>query len=67
MNWTRDELKDKIFELEMEQKEIQTYLTEATVWVPSYEHYNKLNQENICWIAYYKDLLKELEQGEWNE
>ncbi len=70
MSLTKDKIKDRIFELELEQKEIQMYLTQVTLWendagFPStQEYYSKLNQENQCWIAYYKDRLKDLEQGE---
>ena len=64
MALTKDKIKDRIFELEMEQKEIQMCLTQPDVLEYAYKHYNKLNQENACWIAYYKDLLKEIEQGE---
>lgn len=70
MKLTKDEIKDKIFELEMEQKEIQMYLTQAALWgndeefLSVQEYYSKLNQENQCWIVYYKDLLKDIEQGD---
>ena len=60
----------KHIELEMEQKEIQMCLTQAARWgndeefLSTQEYYSKLNQENQCWIAYYKNCLKDLEQGE---
>ena len=60
MNLTKDKIKDRIFELEMEQKEIQMCLTQAP-FLSTQEYYSKLNQENQCWIAYYKDRLKDLE------
>ena len=60
MALTKDKIKDRIFELEMEQKEIQMCLTQA-VFLSTQEYYSKLNQENKCWIAYYKDRLKDLE------
>ena len=63
MTLVQDKIKDRIFELEMEQKEIQMCLTQAT-FLSTQEYYNKLSQENQCWIAYYKDLLKDIEQGE---
>lgn len=63
MTLVQDKIKDRIFELEMEQKEIQMCLTQAT-FLSTQEYYNKLSQENQCWIAYYKDRLKDLEQGE---
>ena len=70
MNLTKDKIKDRIFELELEQKEIQMCLTQAALWgndkefLSTQEHYNKLNQENQCWIAYYKDCLKDIENEE---
>ena len=70
MTSTQDKIKDRIFELEMEQKEIQMCLTQAPIWgngeefLSAQEHYSKLNQENQCWIAYYKDRLKDLEDEE---
>ena len=63
MALTKDKIKDRIFELEMEQKEIQMCLTQAT-FLSTQEYYNKLSQENQCWIAYYKDRLKDLEDEE---
>ncbi|WAW11393.1 hypothetical protein vBAcePPAc_0016 [Aeromonas phage vB_AceP_PAc] len=63
MTLAQDKIKDRIFELEMEQKEIQMCLTQAT-FLSTQEYYNKLSQENQCWIAYYKDRLKDIEQGE---
>lgn len=63
MTLVQDKIKDRIFELEMEQKEIQMRLTQAT-FLSTQEYYSKLNQENQCWIAYYKDRLKDIEQGE---
>lgn len=63
MTLVQDKIKDRIFELEMEQKEIQMCLTQAT-FLSTQEYYNKLSQENQCWIAYYKDRLKDIEQGE---
>ena len=63
MNLTKDKIKDRIFELEIEQKEIQMCLTQAT-FLSTQEYYSKLSQENQCWIAYYKDRLKDIEQGE---
>lgn len=63
MALTKDKIKDRIFELEMEQKEIQMCLTQAT-FISTQEHYSKLNQENQCWIAYYKDRLKDIENEE---
>lgn len=70
MTLAQDKIKDRIFELEMEQKEIQMCLTQATLWgndeefLSTQEHYSKLNQENQCWIAYYKDRLKDIEDEE---
>ena len=70
MSLTKDKIKDRIFELEMEQKEIQMGLTLAPSWgsdeefLYTQEYYSKLNQENQCWIAYYKDRLKDLENEE---
>ena len=70
MALTKDKIKDRIFELEMEQKEIQMYLTQAALWgndeefLSTQEYYSKLNQENQCWIAYYKNCLKDLEDEE---
>ena len=70
MSLTKDKIKDRIFELEMEQKEIQMCLTQAALWgndeefLSTQEHYSKLNQENQCWIAYYKDRLKDIENEE---
>lgn len=73
MKWTQDEIKDKIFELEMEQKELSWHQEiwwkmvdedGVTALYESAEQVEKLIEENECWIAYYKDLLKELEQGE---
>ena len=70
MKLAQDKIKDRIFEIEMEQKEIQMYLTQAALWgndeefLSIQEYYSKLNQENQCWIAYYKNCLKDLEQGE---
>lgn len=67
MKLAQDKIKDRIFEIEMEQKEIQMYLTQAALWgndeelLPTQEYYSKLNQENQCWIAYYKDRLKDIE------
>ena len=73
MTLTKDEIKDKIFELEMEQKELSWH---QEIWwkmvdetgidflYESAEQVEKLIEENSCWIAYYKDLLKEIEQGE---
>lgn len=63
MTLAQDKIKDRIFELEMEQKEIQMCLTQAT-FLSTQEYYNKLSQENQCWIAYYKDRLKDTEQGD---
>ena len=60
MHLTQDEIKDKIFEIEMEQKELTTILISGT----EDQHYIEMFEENKCWFAYYKDLLKELEQGE---
>ncbi|QEG08311.1 hypothetical protein HWC26_gp059 [Aeromonas phage 2L372X] len=63
MTLAQDKIKDRIFELEMEQKEIQMCLTQAT-FISTQEYYNKLSQENQCWIAYYKDRLKDIENEE---
>ena len=63
MTLVQDKIKDRIFELEMEQKEIQMCLTQAT-FISTQEYYSKLSQENQCWIAYYKGRLKDIEQGE---
>ena len=63
MTLVQDKIKDRIFELEIEQKEIQMCLTQAT-FLSTQEYYSKLSQENQCWIAYYKDRLKDIEQGE---
>ena len=63
MTLVQDKIKDRIFELETEQKEIQMCLTQAT-FLSTQEYYSKLSQENQCWIAYYKDRLKDIEQGE---
>lgn len=70
MALTKDKIKDRIFELEMEQKKIQMCLTQAALWVDdeeflsTQEYYSKLNQENQCWIAYYRDRLKDVENEE---
>ncbi|QEG08776.1 hypothetical protein [Aeromonas phage 4L372XY] len=63
MTLAQDKIKDRIFELEMEQKEIQMCLTQAT-FISTQEYYNKLSQENQYWIAYYKDRLKDIENEE---
>ena len=60
MNLIKDDIKDTIFELEMEQKELTTILMSG----PEEQHYIEMFEENKCWIAYYKDLLKQIEQGE---
>ena len=72
MSLTKDKIKDRIFELEMEQKELKMHLH-------SLEMENKFCidcdmfggtdttdlerqiEENNCWIAYYKGRLKDLE------
>ena len=70
MTLVQDKIKDRVFELEVEQKEIQMCLTQTTLWgndekfLSTQEYYSKLSQENQCWIAYYKDRLKDIEQGE---
>ena len=70
MTPTQDKIKDRIFELEMEQREIQMRLTQAALWgndeefLSTQEYCSKLNQENQCWIAYYKDRLKDIEDEE---
>ena len=73
MSLTKDKIKDRIFELEMEQKEL---LWNQEIWrkmvdddcidflYDSASQAEKLIEENACWILYYKDLLKEIEQGE---
>lgn len=73
MHLTKDEIKDKIFELETEQKKLSWH---QNIWwkmvdedgvsalYESAEQVDKMIEENSCWIAYYKDLLKEIEQGE---
>ena len=71
MHLTRDELNDKIFELEIDTKELQAvyeggkiYLQNESDWPDYQKEVLKMVEENACWIAYYKDLLQELEQGE---
>lgn len=70
MTLVQDKIKDRIFELEMEQKEIQMCLTQTALWgndeefLSTQEYYSKLSQENQCWIAYYKDRLKDIEDEE---
>lgn len=74
MTLTQDEIKDKIFEIEMEQKELKMQLHSFEMENKFYmdcdlfggtdtTDLEKQIEENTCWIAYYKDLLKELEQG----
>jgi len=70
MTLTKDKIKDRIFELEMEQKELSWH---QDIWgkmvdedgidflYESAEQVENLIQENNCWIAYYKDRLKDLE------
>ena len=65
MNLTQDEIKDKIFELEMGQKELKILIKLATPCeCKVIEDLDKQIEENQCWVAYYKDLLKEIKQGE---
>ena len=75
MTLTKDEIKDKIFELEMEQKELKMHLHSFEMENKFYmdcdmfggidtTDLEKKIEENNCWIAYYKDLLKEIKQGE---
>lgn len=51
MTLVQDKIKDRIFELEMEQKEIQMCLTQAARWgndeefLSTQEYYSKLSQE----------------------
>lgn len=64
---TRDELKDKIFELEIELKELEILVKQAYPDPEDYEipeHLEQHMQESVCYIQYYKQLLQELEQGE---
>lgn len=73
MTLAQDKIKDRIFELEMEQKEL---LWHQDIWwkmvdedgidflYESAEQVENLIQENNCWIAYYKDRLKDLENEE---
>ena len=70
---TKDEIEDKIFELEMEQKELSWH---QDIWYKmidedgidflyeSSEQVDKLIEENQCWLSYYQELLKDMEQGE---
>ena len=67
MNLTKQELKDKIFELETELDKSRvpdelwhTASTNKTFLIK----YKIFRQETKCWIEYYKQLLQELEQGE---
>ena len=73
MKLTQDEIKDKIFGLETEQKELSWHqdiwwkMVDEDGLIALYdnaEQVDKMIEENSCWIAYYKDLLKEIEQGE---
>lgn len=66
-------LEDKIFNLEMEQKELKFLLVAAEGCVEDpclesvYENIYELTkqiQENKCWIQFYKEELKDLEAGE---
>lgn len=64
-----DELKDKIFELECERDELQILLDtmEYSGWSEFEEAMKKVVQElqeTNCWIVYYKQLLKEIEDRE---
>lgn len=68
-----DDLKDKIFNLEMEQKELYWH---QDIWYKmldedgidflyeSAEQVEKLIEENQCWLEYYKQELLDLQNTE---
>lgn len=68
-----DDLKDKIFDLEMELKELYWH---RDIWwkmidedgvdflYNNEEHVEKLIEENQCWLAYYKQELLYLQNTE---
>lgn len=65
MTLAQDEIKDKIFELEMELKELE--MIKTLNYPDGYDVPDILEQdiqERVCWVSYYKDLLKDIEQGE---
>ena len=69
MSLTKDQIKDTIFELECERDELQALLDTMRYsgWSEFGDAMNKANQElqeTNCWTAYYKNCLKDLEQGE---
>lgn len=67
MHLTRNEIKDKIFELEIELKELEILVGQAYPDPEDYEvpeYLEQQMQESVCYIQYYKQLLQELEQGE---
>ena len=75
MSLTKDKIKDRIFELEMEQKELKMHIHSLEMENKFYmdcdmfggtdtTDLEKQIQENNCWIAYYKDRLKDIENEE---
>ena len=64
MQLTRDELKDKIFELEKDNEHLKDL--QSVIWFSEKEKADMkhIKEENQCWIEYYQQLLQELEQGE---
>lgn len=67
MQLTKEQLQDKIFELEMELKELQSnHFVLTNTWLKdmSQEQITNLEleiQETMCYISYYKAELQDLE------
>lgn len=75
MSLTKDKIKDRIFELEMEQKELKMHLHSLEMENKFYIDCDMFGgtdttdlerqiEENNCWIAYYKGRLKDIENEE---